>query len=215
MLKKLLKITATFLMIATCISMISCRSASNDLLKHGDEIVSIINEKINSDKYLSLVDAPAAYRDEVDKLRLGNYSEEMTVYQLHLSEKAYYKMIYGTELSKDEFSETLYNSIKTISSGYIAAIINSKGGVSAVSTATFLNASITFADTSIKENLLFLYVFKSGAPILISMEPGDGGAIHATGNIIISNGLDTGSAESVKKSFEHFGFECVSVDKVR
>ena len=215
MLKKLLKIAAISLMIATCMSMISCRSASNDLLKYGDEIVSIINEKINSDKYLSLVDAPAAYRDEVNKLRLGNYREEMTVYQLNLSEKAYYKTIYGTELSKDEFSETLYNSIKNISSGRIAATINSKGGVSAVATAALVNAGITFVDTSIKEDMLFLYVFKSGAPILISMKRGDGGAIHATGNIVISNELDTGSVESIKKSFEHFGFECVSVDKVR
>ncbi len=213
MLRKLFSIISIFLVIIVCASAVSCDLPSKTPIEQGYEIISIIDEKINSDKLASIYGIQADALELLETLRAADYTGNAEVYQLYMPRDVYFKKLFGEDVSQDDFSKTLYNSLTAISASMIAHIID-KNDYRALMVSSAISYGQAFVDSSIDEDLLYLYVFNSGAPIIVSMHPSGNGAVTASGCIIINDEFNTADKESIERSFARFGYEGVTAKKV-
>ena len=213
MLRKLFRIISIFLVITVCASAVSCDLPSKTPIEQGYEIISIIDEKMNSDKLASIYGIQADALELLETLRAADYTGNAEVYQLYMPRDVYFKKLFGEDVSQDDFSETLYNSLTAISASMIAHIID-KNDYRALMVSSAISYGQAFVDSSIDEDLLYLYVFNSGAPIIVSMHPSGNGAVTASGCIIINDEFNTADKESIERSFARFGYEGVTAKKV-
>ena len=213
MLQKLIRIISVFLAIIVCASAVSCDLPSKTPIEQGYEIISIIDEKMNSDKLASIYGIQADALELLETLRAADYTGNAEVYQLYMPRDVYFKKLFGEDVSQDDFSETLYNSLTAISASMIAHIID-KNDYRALMVSSAISYGQAFVDSSIDEDLLYLYVFNSGAPIIVSMHPSGNGAVTASGCIIINDEFNTADKESIERSFARFGYEGVTAKKV-
>ncbi len=212
MLQKLIRIISVFLAIIVCASAVSCDLPSKTPIEQGYEIISIIDEKIDSDKLASIYGIQADDLELLETLRAADYTENAEVYQLYMPRDVYFKKLFGEDVSQDDFSETLYNSLTAISASMIAHTITKD--YKAIAVLSMTSYGQAFVDSSIDEDLLYLYVFNSGAPIIVSMHPSGNGAVTASGCIIINDEFNTADKESIERSFARFGYEGVTAKKV-
>lgn len=213
MLRKLFRIISVFLVIIVCASAVSCDLPSKTPIEQGYEIISIIDEKIGSDKLASIYGIQADDLELLETLRAADYTGNAEVYQLYMPRDVYFKKLFGEDVSQDDFSETLYNSLTAISASMIAHIID-KNDYRALMVSSAISYGQAFVDSSIDEDMLYLYVFNSGAPIIVSMHPSGNGAVTASGCIIINDEFNTADKESIERSFARFGYEGVTAKKV-
>ncbi len=212
MLRKLFRIISVFLAIIVCASAVSCDLPSKTPIEQGYEIVSIIDEKMGSDKLASSYGIPDKAFETLETLRAADYTRKATVYQLYMPRDVYSKKFFGADISQGDFSEALYNSLTTISASVIAHTITKD--YKAIAVLSITSYGQAFVDSSIDEDLLYLYVFNSGAPIIVSMHPSGDGAVTASGCIIINDEFNTADEESIERSFALFGYEGVVAKKV-
>ena len=212
MLRKLFRIISIFLAVFVCASAVSCDLPSKTPIEQGYEIISIIDEKMNSDKLASSYGMPEYALETLEALRVADYTGNAEVYQLYMPRDVYFKKLFGEDVSQDDFSETLYNSLTAISVSMIAhTITNDYKAIAVLSMTSYGQA---FVDSSIDEDLLYLYVFNSGAPIIVSMHPSGNGAVTASGCVIINDEFNTADKENIERSFARFGYEGVTAKKV-
>ena len=212
MLRKLFRIISIFLAVFVCASAVSCDLPSKTPIEQGYEIISIIDEKMNSDTLASNYGMPEFALETLEALRVADYTGNAEVYQLYMPRDVYFKKLFGEDVSQDDFSETLYNSLTAISASIIAhAITKDYKAIAVLSMTSYGQA---FVDSSIDEDLLYLYVFNSGSPIIVSMHPSGNGAVTASGCIIINDEFNTADKENIERSFARFGYEGVTAKKV-
>jgi hypothetical protein len=215
MLRKLFRIISVFLAVFVCASAVSCDLPSKTPIEQGYEIISIIDEKMNSDKLASSYGMPEYALETLEALRAADYTGNAEVYQLYMPRDVYFKKLFGEDVSQDDFSETLYNSLAAISASIIAhAITNTTKDYKAIAVLSMTSYGQAFVDSSIDEDLLYLYVFNSGAPIIVSMHPSGNGAVTASGSLIVNDEFNTSDKESIERSFARFGYEGVTAKKV-
>ena len=169
-------------------------------------------EMLKSEDYRSLYNLPAAYDETISNLRDGNYSKSLSVYELSIPEDELFELI-DTNIDKESFSEDLYKHICSSSYVSFASRINQKSGVEATSVSAAFSAQKSFVNKEMDANMVYLYVFENGCPVLITFVAGEEGSFRAIGYFVINDTFVTDDEHSIIESCEVLGINGVTVKK--
>ena len=89
--RKLFTVLLACILLLTLLT--SCNGKPKSLTECGEDVISLMAEMLESEEYKSLYNLPAAYDDQINMLREGNYSKSIAVYELLISEEELLSMI--------------------------------------------------------------------------------------------------------------------------
>ena len=209
--RKLFTVLLACILLLTLLA--SCNGNPKSLTECGEDVISLMAEMLESEEYKSLYNLPAAYDDQVNMLREGNYSQSIAVYELIISEKELLDNTINNTINKDELSKELYEYI--CSSAYVsfASRINQTSGVEAMSVSAVFTAQKTYANNNIDSSKIYLYVFEKGCPVAVTFVSDGGDALRAVGYFIMNDEFIAEDENSIKESCEALGIHDVTVKK--
>ncbi|MBE6694287.1 MAG: hypothetical protein E7589_05955 [Ruminococcaceae bacterium] len=190
----------------------SCNGTTKSFIECGEEVISFMAEMVENEAYISLYDLPDAYDETISKLREGDYSKSLAVYELSIPAEEMFE-VFDAAIKKEHFSEDLYKYV--CSSAYVsfASRINQRSGAEAISVSSAFSARKTFASKSIDAYKIYLYVFENGCPIAITFVANSDGSFSAVGHFIINDAFVTNDEYSIQQSCEASGIKDVTVKK--
>ena len=187
----------------------SCNENPKSLTECGEDVISLMAEMLESEDYKSLYNLPAAYDDQVNRLREGNYLKSIAVYELLVSEEE----LLDKTIDKDGLSKELYEYI--CSSAYVSftSRINQASGVEGTTVSTVFTAQKSYANKDIDTNRIYLYVFENGCPIAVTFVADGKDSLRAVGHFIMNDEFIAEDENSIKESCEALGINDVTVKK--
>ena len=187
----------------------SCNGKTKSLTECGEDVISLMAEMLESEDYKSLYNLPAAYDDQVNRLREGNYSKSIAVYELLISEEE----LLNKTIDKDGLSKELHEYI--CSSAYVsfASRINQASGVEAMAISAVFTAQKSYANKGIDTNRIYLFVFENGCPIAVTFLVDGEDSLRAVGHFIMNDEFIAEDDNSIKESCEALGINDVTVKK--
>ena len=187
------------------LSLYSCNTSDKPLEKAGEEVIALMREMTVSEEYEKLYGLPLDYGNAVAKLREGDYTEASAVYELDVP--------VGSMLSVEMNSDNLEEYVTSAAYVSFASRVNQAAGVEALSVAAAYSAQITFVNTELKENTVYLYVFENGYPITVAFIPGEDGAVRAVGYFMLNDSLLVESSDDIENSLADLGVVGVKATK--
>ena len=190
--------------------LMSCNGAARSLIECGEEVVSLMAEMVENEAYESLYNMPPAYDETIDKLRAGEYSKSLAVYELLIPEEELLKS-FGTEINKENFSDDLYKYVCSSAYTSFASRINQLNGVESIAVMSAFSAQKNFTVENLSENKIYLYVFEGGCPVAVTFVADGEDSVRAIGHFIINDSFATDGESSIKESCESFDIKGVTV----
>ena len=205
--RKLFTVLLACILLLTLLT--SCNGKSKPLMECGEDVISLMAEMLESEEYKSLYNLLAAYDDQINMLREGNYSKSIAVYELLISEEE----LLDKTINKDELSKELYEYI--CSSAYVSftSRINQASGVEGTTVSTVFTAQKSYANKDIDTNRIYLYVFENGCPIAVTFVADGKDSLRAVGHFIMNDEFIAEDENSIKESCEALGINDVTVKK--
>ena len=205
--RKLFTVLLACILLLTLLT--SCNGKPKSLTECGEDVISLMAEMLESEEYKSLYNLPAAYDDQINMLREGNYSKSIAVYELLISEEE----LLDKTINKDELSKELYEYI--CSSAYVsfASRINQTSGSEAMVVSSVFTAQKTYANKNIDSSKIYLYVFEKGCPVAVTFVSDGGDALRAVGHFIMNDEFIVEDENSIKESCEDLGINDITVKK--
>ena len=166
-------------------------SDTKSLVEYGMDIVRLMDEALRSDDYAEMMlTSDSGMQDIVSKIAEGDYSEPEDVYRITFDQDSYLLYLSMSGMSVDEMSDELKEVMKNRFHTSLSNMINGQQlGASYLATASVYSVSKSFVSSEISEDVIYLYTFDTGYPIMVTFVTGDNGAVTAYGTFILSNEL--------------------------
>ena len=179
------KVVCALLSILMLVSFAGCGKSSKSLCQQGTEVVSMMTEMTESEPYLDALGGNPEMKEKV--LHIGTKTPETPdrVYEVKLDENAVLGMMNLNDL--DSFSPDLQNALLSRIYSVMASQINASEGVAALAASSACTASKTFCNDQLRENTLLLYLYRDGAPVLVSFTTGGDGIVSASGSFLFKD----------------------------
>lgn len=167
------------------------------IYEKGASIVALMHEMAGSEAYLELT-ANTSITSKLDAVREGDYSEPRAVYKLTVRDEAMKSML-STEL--DGISDGLRSSMEFRACYALVSQVNAATGAETLAAASICSVSKSFADKSLKENVIYLYDYADAPAAAVVFSAGDEGTVYASGIFILNDEFKANSAESIEEYF--------------
>ncbi len=202
--------------LAICIGMVSCGDTSRSELERGGEIVEIVSEMVKNEDYAKAVlGNTGLYGEVLEKVKNIDFTKISAIYELEFSEKELLKKLVAKNGSIDNLSGPLKDRFVSGIGSSIAGYVSSKADSDNIVASSVFFANKVFVDKNIRESKYLLYAFEAGCSMLISIVPHEGGAVVATGRLILNEALVCESADRVTSSFKALGLDSITANKIK
>ncbi len=179
------------------------------LYDRGLEVISLMAEMAGSEEYMGVMTGNSEITRMVQKMAQGDYSRPERVYALSAAEEG----SFSSGLEWTSLSENLQQLLRNREISSLTSSVNGMDGAECLAAANTCSAQITFVSDSVKEPVLYLYLFQDGAPAGVAFMPGNDGTAAASGTFILADELAWDSAEAVAAYFKNLGLQ-VNVSEV-
>lgn len=177
------------------------------LHEKGLEIIALMEEELHSEEWLGLYATSTLTESEAFvKMQSGDYSAPQKVYQAVLPEENVNLM---TELMQAEEMSALSGSLGALMRSRLTKswinVLNARMGAENVAAGSIISAEKVFVSSEAAENCIYIYTFENGCPVAVNFTVGEGGAVMASGQMILFEPFQTGSVEEVEASLTGIG----------
>lgn len=201
----------TILLLVLALSLSSCAGKSMSLEECGNDVVSLMDDMLQSEEYAKSLAIANEHNEIVEKLRSGDYSSAAAIYELSIPEES----LLHSDIDLDDFSGDLKEQMRfSLYSSFVTQLNAKEGGSSRVVASSIFSASKSFVSKGLDDIAVYLYVFENGYPIVVVFTPGESGAIRAHGNSLINDGIKTENSEQIEESLSKLGIRKVNAKKI-
>lgn len=190
------------------------KNAGNSLYAQGMELAALMDEMVGSDTYGKIFSTSGEIAEILDQLSEGDYTEPRVVYEVKFSEESKKEMIQSLapEADLSEMSETLQKALEDKLASAVVSQLNGMCGVNKLAASSICTASKTFVDDSLKENVIYFYMFADAQPIAVSFKTGEDGAVSADSMFVMIDEMKDATQEEFASYFEGMGAEISVVE---
>ena len=109
-------------------------------------------------------------------------------------------------------SAELKENLLSRSFGSLITQINGYAGLNKLAASSVLTLGTSFVDSSITEDMIYIYTFENAFPVAVTFSIGEDGAVSAGGNFIMYEDFTCGSVGEVQEFFSEFGAVVTEVE---
>lgn len=195
-----------FIVILTAIMMVSttacgAKKEQISLYEQGLEVVALLDEMTDSQSYVQMFTGNTQISEVIQSNTNGDYSEPLVVYEVVLHNDNFQGL-----LGNDETQENMSDELKEIISKKINASVitqlNAYGGSENLAASTICTAGISFVNSVVKEDVLYIYVYENTAPVAVTFLQEGNDIVSANGTFMFGEEFINLTEESISELFE-------------
>ena len=205
--KKLIVIVSLFCLLSFILS--ACAGKGMSVAECCDDVIALMREMPSTDWAKQVYGLDASYDEALQRIKGEDYASPAAVYLLKVPKSSLLTEEIDLSSMSDALKDYLYSSAYTS----LASRVNIKGGSDSTVVATVYSVQKAFVCAEVTENTVYLYVYETGCPILITLLPTGDGAVKVTLNLIVSDEFDASSPETIVQSFALAGVRDVVAEK--
>lgn len=189
-----MKLIRVWLCLVSVIAIMLCSSCSHNrtddatLVDRGTELVKLMQELAQSD-YVNQTTTSSDLLSQFDPIINGNYNTPLAVYRIRVGEEFWATLLGETDF--DKMSADLQDAMHNKMFASVASVVNSRMGSNAIAAAALCTAQDIFADPTIDETTLCLFVYENAPAAMICFTVGDDHAVVANGTFVFDDKLQT------------------------
>ncbi len=186
--------------------LMSCGTATieeKSLYTRGLEIVSMLDELAGSEDYLGVYTASPEILEILNGVAEGDYTSPKAVYEIAIPAEMILALSEADAFP--ELSDELRTNLLNRTQGTVPATVNARSGVNTLAATSVCTVGKTFVNSSVTGSTMYLYTFENATPVMVTFTPGDDHTVSASGTFLITDAIDTTSAETVGIFFEEYG----------
>lgn len=171
------------------------------LYNKGLEIIALMDEECRNENWLSLYASGSILDSEaLAKILNGDYSAPETVYKATLPEERIDLLMALMDADTGELPAPLEEFLRTrMLKGWVN-VLNARMGADYVAAGSIITAEKVFVSTEVVENCIYIYTYENACPVAVIYTVGEGGAVMASGQVILAEPFETGSAQAIADS---------------
>ena len=204
--KKLLTIVALICLLSFALTSCTGKGMSAEECCNG--VIDLMRE-MPSSEWAKAYSLGSSYDETLKRVKSEDYASPAAVYRLTVPKSSLLTEDVDTSSMSGALKDYLYSTAYTS----LASRVNIKGGADATALAAVYSVQKAFVCEEVQENTVYLYVYETGCPILITLLPSGDGAVKVTLNLITYDGFDAASAETIVQSFALAGVRDVVAEK--
>lgn len=182
--------------------------------EQGAELVPLMGEMAGNPLFAEIYGWNTEMSQALTSAREGDFSSPKAVYCIRVPDSALNNLMGSAGFANlDEFSEGLRKNIRARAASSLPTQLNAMGGSQVLAAASMCTASKTFVDASVTDNMIYVYVYEDAVPAAVVFTPGEGGAVSATGMLILYDGFQAGSLEELSELLGQLGAEVSEVSE--
>ena len=212
------KMICTLVALVMTISLCACggtgASGSNtsgkSLYEQGLGVISLMSEAASAEEYAGAYTGNPEILAIIQNVGAGDYTAPKAVYSLSVSDEVLLSML-GLE-NLNGISAELKENLLSRSFGSLIIQINGYAGVNNLAASSVLTLGKSFVDSSLTEDVIYIYTFENAFPVAVTFSVGENGAVSAGGNFIMYEEFACGTLAEVQEFFSEFGAVVAEVE---
>lgn len=185
------------------LSLTACGSKKeqSSLYEQGLEVVNLMNEMADSQSYVQMFTGNTQIGEVIQSNTNGDYSKPQAVYEVVL-QKDNYQGLLGNEDTQTAMSDKLERITEKKVNASLITQMNAYGGSENLAASTICTAGISFVNSKVKEDVIYIYVYENTAPVaVVFLQEGDD-IVSANGTFMFGEELMNLTEESISRLFE-------------
>lgn len=177
------------------------------LYRQGQELAAEIVEIAGTPEYLNFYTGNQEVTEILTQAVEGkDYASPKVVYSIRVPESAMESILGMMDVQELEgLPESLRRRMYTQFFRGLPNQVNAMGGANILAATSICTATRTFVDPAVTENLIYLYTYENGVPIVVTFLPGEGGAVSAAGTFLLHDNFGGYGLEELKGVLERLG----------
>ena len=209
---------SVLVMLVMTISLCACGGADvsgnntsdKSLYEQGLGVISLMAEAASAEEYVAAYTGNPEIMEIIQNVGAGDYTTPTAVYSLSVGDEVLLSML-GLE-NLNGISIELKDNLLSRAFGSLITQINGYAGVNSLAASSVLTLGKSFVDSSVTEDMIYIYTFENALPAAVSFTVGENGAVSAGGNFIMYEEFTCGSVAEVQEFFSEFGAEVTEVE---
>ena len=196
------------------LSLTACGSKKeqSSLYEQGLEVVNLMNEMADSQSYVQMFTGNTQIGEVIQSNTNGDYSKPQAVYEVVL-QKDNYQGLLGNEDTQTAMSDKLERITEKKVNASLITQMNAYGGSENLAASTICTAGISFVNSKVKEDVIYIYVYENTAPVaVVFLQEGDD-IVSANGTFMFGEELMNLTEESISQLFEGLYVTVQKVEK--
>ena len=185
-------------------------TSDKSLYEQGLGVISLMAEAAQAKEYVGAYTGNPEIMEIIQNVGAGDYTTPKAVYSLSVSDEVLLSML-GLE-NLNGISAELKENLLSRSFSSLITQINGYAGVNSLAASSVLTLGTSFVDSSLTEDVIYIYTFENAFPVAVSFTVGENGAVSAGGNFFMYEEFTCGSVAEVQEFFSEFGAEVTEVE---
>ena len=199
------------------------------LLNHGQEVLDLMLEKIDSEAYVELLGSSSLTNSEYyQKLKKMDYSKPLRIYKITLTEE--FLNLVWAQMTSDaaeiqDLSENLQKELRSRMLGTIVTILNQRmTSVESVAIGSLLNTGKSFVEKGMSSDpVMLLYIYEDAYPLVVSFNSNEEGVLGVSANVLFVEEIKSESESEIRTSIselfsgapQFFAGASVKIEQIR
>lgn len=185
------------------LSLTACGSKKeqSSLYEQGLEVVNLMNEMADSQSYVQMFTGNTQIGEVIQSNTNGDYSKPQAVYEVVL-QKDNYQGLLGNEDTQTAMSDKLERITEKKVNASLITQMNAYGGSENLAASTICTAGISFVNSKVKEDVIYIYVYENTAPVAVVFLQEGNDIVSANGTFMFGEELMNLTEESISQLFE-------------
>lgn len=185
------------------LSLTACGSKKeqSSLYEQGLEVVNLMNEMADSQSYVQMFTGNTQIGEVIQSNTNGDYSKPQAVYEVVL-QKDNYQGLLGNEDTQTAMSDKLERITEKKVNASLITQMNAYGGSENLAASTICTAGISFVNSKVKEDVIYIYVYENTAPVAVVFLQEGNDIVSANGTFMFGEELMNLTEESISRLFE-------------
>ena len=171
------------------------------LYEQGLEVVTLMHEMADSQSYVQMFTGNTQISELIQSNTNGDYSKPQAVYEVVL-QKDNYQGLLGNEEIQATMSDELKGIISKKINASVITQLNAYGGSENLAASTICTAGISFVNSEVKEDVIYIYVYENTAPVAVIFLQEGNDIVSANGTFLFGEELTNLTEESISQLFE-------------
>lgn len=171
------------------------------LYEQGMEVVALMDEMTDNQSYVQMFTGNTQISELIQGNTNGDYSKPQAVYEVVL-QKDNYQGLLGNEATQTTMSDELKRIISKKVKASVITQLNAYGGSENLAASTICTAGISFVNSEVKEDVIYIYVYENTAPVAVIFLKEGNDIVSANGTFLLGEELTNLTEESISQLFE-------------
>ena len=171
------------------------------LYEQGLEVVTLMDEMADSQSYVQMFTGNTQISELIQSNANGDYSKPQAVYEVVLRKDSYQGLL-GSEATQATMSDELKGIVSRKVNASVITQLNAYGGSENLAASTICTAGISFVNSEVKEDVIYIYVYENTAPVAVIFLKEGNDIVSANGTFLLGEELTNLKKESISQLFE-------------